>query len=144
VKRILLASLALVALLQVDLSYAQRSKPSLFINLTSDNVDRASQAINLGHLMLKEKKIPVVIWLNVEAVRLVDKRVMHNLFSDARTPLEKLQAFMHDGGKVMICPMCMRNIGGMEAKDLPVGVTVSEMEPLYNSMFSDGAKVISY
>jgi predicted peroxiredoxin len=119
-------------------------KQSLFINLTSDNLDRASMAITLAHRVLKEKKIPVTIWLNVEAVRLVNKDARQNMYSDARTPLEKLQAFMREGGRVMICPMCMRNLGGMEVKDLPEGVIVSEMDLWWDALYAEGARVLSY
>jgi predicted peroxiredoxin len=142
-KRLLLVVLVLV--LCVPVLVAQpKVKQSLFINLTSDDIDRASMAINLAHRVLKEKKIPVTIWLNVDAVRLVNKQVRQNMYNDARTPLEKLQAFMREGGKVMICPMCMRNIGGMEVKDLPEGVFVSEMDLWWDALYAEGARVLSY
>jgi predicted peroxiredoxin len=142
-KRLLLLFLAL--LLVVPVVPAQpKAKQSLFINLTSDNIDRASMAITLGHRVLKEKKVPVTIWLNVDAVRLVNKNVRQNMYSDARTPLEKLQSFMKEGGKVMICPMCMRNLGGLELKDLPEGVVVSEMDMWWDAMYAEGARVLSY
>ena len=97
-KRILL--LFLVLCLAAPVVPAQpKAKQSLFINLTSDDIDRASMAIALGHRVLKEKNVPVTIWLNVDAVRLVDKTVRQNMYSDARTPLEKLQAFMKEGGE---------------------------------------------
>lgn len=142
-KRLLLV--VLVLSLCVPVLVAQpKVKQSLFINLTSDDIDRASMAINLAHRVLKEKKVPVTIWLNVDAVRLVNKQVRQNMYNDARTPLEKLQAFMREGGKVMICPMCMRNLGGMEVKDLPEGVFVSEMDLLWEAMYAEGARVLSY
>ncbi len=142
-KRLLLV--VLVLSLCVPVLVAQpKVKQSLFINLTSDDIDRASMAINLAHRVLKEKKIPVTIWLNVDAVRLVNKQVRQNMYNDARTPLEKLQAFMREGGKVMICPMCMRNLGGMEVKDLPEGVFVSEMDLLWEALYAEGARVLSY
>jgi predicted peroxiredoxin len=142
-KRLLLVVLVLVVCVPV-LVAQPKVKQSLFINLTSDDIDRASMAINLAHRVLKEKKIPVTIWLNVDAVRLVNKEVRQNMYNDARTPLEKLQAFMREGGKVMICPMCMRNLGGMEVKDLPEGVFVSEMDLWWEALYAEGARVLSY
>ena len=44
----------------------------------------------------------------------------------------------------MICPMCMRNLGGMELKDLPEGVVVSEMDMWWDAMYAEGARVLSY
>jgi predicted peroxiredoxin len=142
-KRLLLVFLAIAVIVPV-LAAQPKAKQSLFVNLTSDDIDRASQAITLAHRVLKEKKIPVTIWLNVQAVRLVNKEVRQNMYSDGRTPLEKLQSFMREGGKVMICPMCMRNLGGMEVKDLPEGVVVSEMEMWWDALFAEGARVLSY
>jgi sulfur relay (sulfurtransferase) complex TusBCD TusD component (DsrE family) len=101
-------------------------------------------AINLAHRMVKERKMPVTIWLNVTGVRLADKRLVQPMFSDAHTPLEKLQAFMRDGGKVMICPMCMRNMGGMEIADLPNGVVPSEVDVWEAALFADGVRTLSY
>jgi predicted peroxiredoxin len=142
-KRLLLVVLVL-SLCAPFLVAQSKAKQSLFINLTSDDIDRASMAINLAHRVLKEKKIPVTIWLNVDGVRLVSKQIRQNMYNDARTPLEKLQAFMREGGKVMICPMCMRNLGGMEVKDLPEGVFVSEMDLWWEALYADGARVLSY
>ena len=95
-KRLLLV--VLVLSLCVPVVVAQpKVKQSLFINLTSDDIDRASMAINLAHRVLKEKKIPVTIWLNVDAVRLVNKQVRQNMYNDARTPSGEA-AGLHAGG----------------------------------------------
>lgn len=45
----------------------------LFVNLTSDEMNRAAMAIGFSSKVLQEKKIPVTIFLNVEGVRLADK-----------------------------------------------------------------------
>jgi len=138
--------LVFLALLVATLPLLGQGKPkqSLFVNLTSDEVNRATMAITVAHRVLTEKKIPVTIWLNVDGVRLVDKEPIQNMYGDARTPLEKLQAFMFDGGKVMICPMCMKNVGGMKASELPKGVELSEMDIFWTTLFADGVRVLSY
>ncbi len=138
--------LVFLTLLVVALPLLGQGKPkkSLFVNLTSDEVSRATMAVNVAHRVLTEKKIPVTIWLNVDGVRLVDKELIQNMYGDARTPLEKLQAFMFDGGKVLICPMCMKNVGGMNVSDLPKGVELSEMDIFWTTLFADDVRVLSY
>jgi predicted peroxiredoxin len=142
-RRLLLVCLTLLVVTLPLLGQA-KPKKSLFVNLTSDDVSRATMAITVAHRVLSEKKIPVTIWLNVEAVRLVDKEIIQNMYGDARTSLEKLQAFMFDGGKVLICPMCMKNVGGMKKEDLPKGVELSEMDIFWTTLFADDVRVLSY
>jgi sulfur relay (sulfurtransferase) complex TusBCD TusD component (DsrE family) len=117
---------------------------SLFINLTSDEVNRARMAITLAHRVLTEKKIPVTIWLNVEGVRLLDSRLSPPRYGDGKSTMEELKAFMHDGGTVMVCPMCMKNVGGLAPEDLPKGVILSEMEVFWQKAFAHGVTVLSY
>jgi len=117
---------------------------SLFINLTSDEVNRARMAITLAHRVLMEKKIPVTIWLNVEGVRLLDSRLSPARYGDGKSTMGELEAFMRDGGTVMVCPMCMKNVGGLTPEDLPKGVILSEMEVFWQKAFADDVTVLSY
>jgi predicted peroxiredoxin len=143
-KRPLLLVLLALLVIAVPLFGQGKVKKSLFVNLTTDEVSRATMAITIAHRVLSEKKIPVTIWLNVDGVRLVDQKTIQNMYGDARTPLDKLQAFMFDGGKVLICPMCMRNVGGMEKSELPKGVELSEMDIFWTTLFADDVRVLSY
>ena len=47
------------------------SEESLFVNLSTDDLDRAAMAVNFAHKILVGREIPVTIFLNVEGVRLV-------------------------------------------------------------------------
>jgi sulfur relay (sulfurtransferase) complex TusBCD TusD component (DsrE family) len=136
----------LFPLLQPALAQEEKENDakSLFINLTSDQVNRARMAITLAHRVLVEKKIPVTIWLNVEGVRLLDGRLLQPRYGDGKSNLEVLEAFMRDGGTVMVCPMCMKNVGGLEVKDLPKGVILSEMEVFWEKAFAEDVTVLSY
>jgi hypothetical protein len=66
---------------------------SLFVNLTSDEVNRAHMAITLARRVLAEKKIPVTIWLNVEGVRLLNGHLLQVRYDDGRNAREDLEAF---------------------------------------------------
>lgn len=125
-----------------SLTLAADSKNSLFINLSSDELNRAAMAVNLAYKVLKEKQIPVTIWLNVEGVRLADINIPQSTYVNGKTVREMLQAFMKEGGKVIICPMCMKNVGGLDPDmDLLEGVTT---EGALTALFAENVTVLSY
>lgn len=129
-------------LVTTTLTLAADSKNSLFINLSSDEINRAAMAVNLANKVLKEKQIPVTIWLNVEGVRLADINIPQSTYVNGKTVREMLQAFMKDGGKVIICPMCMKNVGGLDPDmDLLEGVTT---EGALTALFAENVTVLSY
>jgi sulfur relay (sulfurtransferase) complex TusBCD TusD component (DsrE family) len=112
---------------------------SLFVNLTSDSAPRAAMAIGFASRVLQEKKIPVTIFLNVDGVRLANRNIGHTQASR-----DLLQDFMQHGGKVLICPMCMQNVGGMGKDDLISGVTMGGPAVTWPALFGDGVTVLSY
>jgi predicted peroxiredoxin len=116
------------------------SEESLFVNLSTDELDRAAMAVNFSHKILKGKEIPVTIFLNVEGVRLVDK----NIHASGESVQDKLVSFMADGGTVLICPFCMNNVGGMTQEDVVDGVMLGGPDMTWTALFAEGARVLSY
>jgi sulfur relay (sulfurtransferase) complex TusBCD TusD component (DsrE family) len=116
----------------------------LFINLTSDEIKRAGMAIGFAHRILEERKIPVTIFLNVEGVRLADTSVPQAAYPDGKTPAEMLRAFIADGGTVIACPMCMKNVGGTEPGQLLDGVQAGGPDVTWPALFAPGTRVLSY
>jgi predicted peroxiredoxin len=131
-------------LLAVVVAEAGDRKGGLFVNLTSSEVSRATMAVMIAQKVLTEKKVPVTLWLTVEGVRLADTRGAQRKYADGHTPLEMIQEFLRSGGSVMICPMCMQKVGGMEVKDLPAGVVPSEMDLWWKAISADDVRVLSY
>jgi predicted peroxiredoxin len=117
---------------------------SLFVNLTSDEINRAAMAINLSTRILQQKKIPVTIFLNVEGVRLVDKDGIEHKHATGKSLREMLTEFMAAGGRVLACPMCMKNVGGLEKEDLLTGVEVGGSDTTWPALFDEGVTVLSY
>ncbi len=117
---------------------------SLLVNITSDDMDRAAMAISFSTRMMKEQNIPVTIFLNVEGVRLADKNIPQNIHISGKTLQEMLQIFMKDGGTLLVCPMCLENVGGMTENDLIEGAVVSSPDLIGSALFADNVRVLSY
>jgi len=111
----------------------------LFINLTTDEARRAAMAIGFATTVREEMKIPVTIFLNVEGVRLAHKNIAH-----CGATQNMLKEFMRDGGRVIICPMCMQTVGGMEKEDLISGVEIGGPQVTWPALFDEDVRVLSY
>ena len=128
----------------ISLASKASEDQSLFINLTSNEINRAAMAINFGHRILQKKKMPVAIFLNVEGVHLVNKKIPQHQHRNGKTVHEMLSAFMQDGGKVIVCPMCMKNVGGMDKSDILAGVQMGGPNTTWKALFADDVTVLSY
>jgi predicted peroxiredoxin len=137
--------LLLVAVLSVLFALpASADGKSLFVNLTSDDTSRWGMAVGMATMVLEKQKIPVTVFLNVDAVRLADKSIPQNKYANGKTATEMLDGFMQAGGKVIICPMCMKNVGGMEKSDLIPGVVMGGPDVTFPALMADDTTVISY
>jgi predicted peroxiredoxin len=125
-------------------SVSQASEQSLFINLTSNELNRAAMAISFGHKVLAKKKMPVAIFLNVEGVHLANRDMPQNVHSSGKTLRQMLDDFMADGGQVIVCPMCMKNVGGMGEEDLIEGAVLGGPNTTWKALFADEVTVLSY
>ena len=61
-----------------------------------------------------------------------------------KKPQELLRTFIKFGGRVVICPMCMQNVGGMRKEDLISGVTMGGPDVTWPALFDDNVTVLSY
>jgi len=125
-------------------SFAAENTQKLFVNLTSDEINRATMAIMFSTKVLKEKKIPVSLFLNIEAVRIVDKNIPEHKHVSGKSLKEMIAGFMAAGGRVLVCPMCMKNVGGLSQQDLIKGVEVGGPSQTWPALFADNTTVLSY
>ncbi len=142
--RRLFQSMVLVAVTLATLAGSAHAKEALVINLTQNETSRAAMAVFLAEAMMTEKDLHTAIFLNVDGVRLADKNLPGNKYVDGQTVQEKLQSFMKAGGKVYVCPMCMKNVGGMDEADLIAGAEVATVEALYDALYEYDTRVLSY
>lgn len=142
--RRILKSAMLLAVAVACLVGAALAEEALMINLTQSETSRAAMAVFLAETMMTEKGLHAAIFLNVDGVRLADKHLPGNTYVDGQTVQQKLQSFMKAGGKVYVCPMCMKNVGGMEEGDLIAGAQVATVEAVYDALYEYDTRVLSY
>jgi len=133
--------LALCALYLAPGLAVSAEQHSVWVNLTSDDTKRAAMAVSLAHSVMQRKEIPVTIFLNVDGVRLADRNIPQTRYPNGKSVQEMLGSFMKDGGKVLVCTMCMKNVGGMDELDLIDGV---EQGGPQDALASDDVTFISY
>jgi predicted peroxiredoxin len=78
------------------------AKESVFVNLTSDDGHRVTMCLMFARSLVKDGQ-DVTLFLNVDSVRLASTKVQK--LAEQR---KELQAFMQDGGKVIVCPHCLK------------------------------------
>lgn len=124
---------------------------SLFVNLTSDDVNRSAMAIMFATMTKKQSGIDVTIFLNVEGVRLADNErpaaIWVGGMDGPKTVHELLAAFMEAGGTVIACPMCMKNVGGMDPHGenlFDQRIVLGNHMTVSNAMFGPRVTVLSY
>ena len=105
-----------IGLLMVQSVFAHDDNQKLFVNLSSDGINRATMAISFSTRVLVEEKIPVTIFLNVDEVRLADNNIPKPTHVNGKSTKTMLSYFMKKGGQVIVCPMCMKSVGGMKKR----------------------------
>ena len=98
----------------------------LFVNLTTDDTWTASMAISFAHNALQSGHQPVTIFLSVRGVYLADRERLPATEGNSDLNIhQKLQAFIGDGGKVIVCPSCSHE-AGLTQEDYIEGVVLGE------------------
>jgi predicted peroxiredoxin len=135
---------ALIVILTSQNAFAADDGQKLFVNLTSDAINRAAMAIGFSTKVLSQRKVPVTIFLNVDAVRIADNNIPGHRHANGKTLKEMLAGFIEAGGRVIICPMCMEMVGGLNKKELIEGVEVGGPDVTWPALFAEGTTVLSY
>ena len=119
-------------------------KQQLFINLTSADVNRAHMAIEFSTKVMALKQIPASIFINTEAVKIANVNAPYPRHSNGDSVRKMLKKFIENGGKVYVCPMCMKNVGFFTKKELIEGVEIAGKTNLLEDLFAEGTRVMSY
>ncbi len=113
-----------------------QKKEAVFVNLTSDEPERVTMALNFSTKLLQGGN-EVTLFLNVDGVRLGSTKV-----ATLSSQRGEFAAFMKAGGKVVICPHCMQ-VRGVAAGDLLAGLMMGG-EGAAQQAFMASTRSISY
>ncbi|OWS72126.1 DsrE/DsrF-like family protein [Polynucleobacter aenigmaticus] len=134
----LLKSLFISSLAVMSLSAISGPNDPLFINLSTDDLNRSTMAINFGKHHSASGH-PLTIFLN-------DKAVMLGVKTGASKHAEQQQALsevISAGALVIMCPMCLKQAGYTES-DLISGVKLGGPKITGEALFKDGTKTMSW
>ena len=140
----LVSVVAFVCVMAAQSVIASESGQKLFVSLSSDEINRATMAIGFSTGVLTKKKIPVTIFLNVDGVRIADKNIPEHKHANGQSTKEMLATFMQAGGRVIVCPMCMKNVAGLSEDELIEGVEVGGPDVTWPALFAEGTTVLNY
>jgi predicted peroxiredoxin len=148
VRRLAFAAACLVLALGtalVPIVAQAQDKPALFINLTDEDPWKVAMAAFFGtNFALKQGHKPVVIFVNVQATPMFHKNKA-NVRSEqfGRTVHEMYREFQAAGGKVLICPVCMKALGIADS-DLMEGAEVASVKSVNDVLFRSDTKTLAW
>lgn len=119
-------------------------KGGLFVNLSTDDMDTAAMAIGFATKVMANTEKPATIFLNVYGARLADINIPQNVHVSGNTLQEMLGMFMDAGGTVLLCPVCMKNVAGLNESEMLPGLIIGKPEYVYAAMFAEDVTVLSY
>ena len=119
-------------------------KGGLFVNLSTDDMDTAAMAIGFATKVMANTGKPATIFLNVYGARLADINIPQNVHVSGNTLQEMLGMFMDAGGTVLLCPVCMKNVAGLNESEILPGLIMGKPEYVYAAMFAEDVTVLSY
>ncbi len=141
-------SLGLACLGQPHIAQADDGAPKgLFVNLTTDDTWSAAKAIMFAHQRALKNGYDTAIWMNVRAVYLADKKRpshVHGLMAEQGLSIhDMLQAFIADGGTVIMCGACSK-AAGLTQEDYIDGVQMGGWPVVESWLFRDGMQTLAW
>lgn len=146
-KTIALIVILVTCLFAAPMVAAAAGKPlagqKLVVTVKSGEVMEAGMGLSLAHSAVK-KGAQVTVVLGANAALYPAKKGGQEVFSaKGKTPREMLQAIIKDGGTVYLCSLCAE-FQRVEEKDLIDGVKIVKSIKIWEKVFEDGAKSLSF
>ncbi|BBD06956.1 DsrE family protein [Desulfovibrio ferrophilus] len=135
--------MALILAFAITPTALAASPKRMVASVTTADLNRAAMAIKFTHSAMKQQNVTATLFFNVDGVRLVNKNIPSPTYPNGETIHSMIAKFIEDGGAVLACPMCMKNVGGMTTVDLLPGVQ-SQPGAGQKAMFAEDTLVLSY
>jgi predicted peroxiredoxin len=143
---VMVASLIVaVSALVAPMTAQAQDKSALFINLTNDDPWKVAMAAFFAtNFALKQDHKPVVIFVSVQATSMFHKnKASVRAEQFGKTVHEMYREFQAAGGKVLVCPVCMKALS-MTDTDLIEGAEVASVKTVNEVLFRADTKVLAW
>lgn len=145
-KKILPYLLLMFALFATS-AFAGDGKPldgkKLVVFIKTADVMEAGMGLALSHSAVK-KGAKVTVVLGANAALYPAKKGGQNIFAaKSKTPREMLTGIVADGGIVYLCKTCAVH-QGLKQEDLIEGVEIVSSIKIFNALYEDGVRSMSY
>ena len=123
---------------------AHHEGESVVVHLSQfgNDLHAVSMALKLATAM-QQAGHQVTLFIDMEGVRLADKRQPLDLRWGQGAPIEELyQGFVEAGGKVLVCPHCAA-AAGLESGSLRKGATIGTTESITKTL-GGATKILDY
>lgn len=115
----------------------------LVVIVKTGDVMEAGMGLALAHSAVK-KGAKVTVVLGANAALYPAKKGGQNIFAaKGKTPREMLSAIITDGGTIYLCKTCAVH-QGLSQDDLIEGATIVSSIKIFEAMYEDGARTMSY
>jgi predicted peroxiredoxin len=142
--------MAVLFALPVSAAFAQgaaKEPQKVFLKLDhgTDDLHAVLMALKISEGLVS-KGAKVTLFLNLEAVRLADKRQPIDLrwgLEGGHSAQQLFDAFVKKGGSILVCPMCAKNAGITDA-DLRAGARIAASVDEITEAFLAADKSMDY
>lgn len=101
-------------------------------------------ALAFAQAALRERDAEVVVYLNVDGVRLANETAARRTFGDNQSLQQMLRDFMKYGGRVLACKLCLERVAGLNDSKLLKGIEVVEPQAVMTLLFRPNVAVLTY
>jgi predicted peroxiredoxin len=121
-----------------------QSKQSIVVHLKhyTNDLHATMMALKLASGM-QEAGAEVTLFVNLEGVRLVDRRQPQDLRWGHSAPISEVyEKFVEKGGRTLVCPHCAE-AAGLNGEALRSGATIAQESEIVQ-MFLEADKILDY
>ena len=141
-KALSILAFSLSILFSTNSVFSHDDKQNIMIHLShhTNDLHASSTALRIGRVLL-ESGASVTLFLDLEAVRLVDKNQPLNLTWGSGDSIETLyHGFIDAGGSILVCPHCAKSAG---LTHLRKGAEMANKESIIK-VITDADKILDF
>jgi predicted peroxiredoxin len=144
IKQIFIMALIMTALFVSFTTAQEKESQKIVVHLShfGDNLHAVNMALKLA-TVAKKSGMGVTLFVDLEGVRLADKRQPQNLtWGKGDSVADLYRAYLEAGGKILVCPHCAK-AAGLVSQNLRNGASIATEDGLAK-MLLKADKILDY